>query len=79
MRVHSIKRSVSCAAALQTTGESGSWFDGPAAGASPQWPAAANFGALASGQQYRDFGAAAAAAIAAAVASCDLKAAEGEG
>jgi hypothetical protein len=79
MRVHNIKRSVSCAAALQTAGGDDCWFDAPAAPASPQWPAAASFGALASGQQYRDFGAAAAAAIAAAVASCDLQAAGAEG
>jgi type IV pilus biogenesis protein CpaD/CtpE len=70
MRVHSIKRSVSCAAALQTTADSSMLASCPAP-AQPQWPAAANFGAQSRGQQYRDFGAAAAAAIAAAVACCD--------
>jgi hypothetical protein len=67
MKVHSIKRSLSAMAALQSSELQ--QLQEQHGFAEQEWPAAASFQARAGGQQSRAFGAAAAAAIAAAAAA----------
>jgi hypothetical protein len=65
MKVHSIKRSTSAMAALQSSEP----LQHMEQYAEPEWPTAASFNARAGGKQSKAFGAAAAAAIAAAAAA----------
>lgn len=76
MKVHSIKRSLSAMAALQSSELQ--QLQEQHGTPEQEWPAAASFQARAGGQQSKAFGAAAAAAIAAAAAALHNRE-EGEG